>query len=113
MGLRLCEVIYRDGGHDDSIQFRSVAGKSESNQDIVRITLVRHGGIQSEKKPSVLIVANWHGDERISRQFALNLIEYFRTERGAQQSAEPSALDDFDIHIVPVANPDGFQSNTW
>uniref|UniRef100_UPI00398E4483 carboxypeptidase D isoform X2 n=1 Tax=Pristiophorus japonicus TaxID=55135 RepID=UPI00398E4483 len=63
-------------------------------------------GLPSPGKPKFKYVGNMHGDETVSRQVLLYLIQYLLRGRDPRVDR---LLDATDIYILPSMNPDGFE----
>merc|ERR1719273_1573731 len=78
-------------------------GESFEHRDIL---VAKIGFAKPFKKPSIFIEAGIHAREWISPAtatfFLRSLVEY-------QDNATTSLLNDFDVYILPVANPDGYE----
>ncbi|XP_072518640.1 carboxypeptidase D, b [Salminus brasiliensis] len=62
-------------------------------------------------KPRFKYVGNMHGDETVSRQVLVYLIEYLLSHYGAEPRVT-ELVDSTDISIMPSMNPDGFEKAT-
>jgi hypothetical protein len=60
-----------------------------------------------EKKPTLMITAATHGDELITTEVLMNLIDQLIAGDG-QNERYSSILQNHDLYFVPVVNPDGF-----
>ena len=63
---------------------------------------------EDENEPNFLLVSCHHAREIVTPVIALYAIEQFTTEYGNDPSIT-SAVDDYEIWIVPVWNPDGYE----
>ncbi|XP_062872508.1 carboxypeptidase D [Trichomycterus rosablanca] len=61
-------------------------------------------------KPKFKYVGNMHGDETISRQVLIYLIEHLLTTYGDDQRVT-GLVNNTDIYIMPSMNPDGFEKS--
>ncbi|KAG7321908.1 hypothetical protein KOW79_014766 [Hemibagrus wyckioides] len=61
-------------------------------------------------KPKFKYVGNMHGDETISRQVLVYLIEYLLGRYGENQRVM-ELVNNTDIYIMPSMNPDGFEKS--
>lgn len=59
-------------------------------------------------RPQFKYVGNMHGDETVSRQVLIYLLQYLLENYGRDQRVT-SLINTTDIYIVPSLNPDGFQ----
>jgi hypothetical protein len=81
---------------DLGIKLRSI-GTTYENREIWMISLIVKDG---KKKSAIWIVCAVHAREWISPSFCLYAID---------ESIKNSLLKNFDVFIVPVANPDGYE----
>lgn len=83
--------------------------RSPANRKIMVIKLSNNASV-SEPEPTLLFDFNIHGDEKISAEVALcfinNLIDGYDVDTETKE-----LLDNNEIFIIPVLNPDGFVSN--
>ena len=82
-----------------------VIGKSVENRDIVALKFSDNVNVD-EKEPEMLLVFEIHGGEDLSEQFGIRLARSFCLNY-ATNSQIAAALDNNEIWIVPIANPDG------
>ncbi|TNN49427.1 Beta-crystallin A3 [Liparis tanakae] len=61
-------------------------------------------------KPKFKYVGNMHGDETVSRQVLVYVLEYLLTGYGAEPRAT-ELVDTTDVYIMPSMNPDGFEKS--
>ncbi|XP_071039016.1 carboxypeptidase D [Parasteatoda tepidariorum] len=59
-------------------------------------------------KPMFKYVANIHGNEAVGRELLLNLAQYLLENYGKDERVT-KIVDSIDIHLLPSANPDGFE----
>ena len=87
----------------------SVLGYSEFGQSIPLLKISKKSQL---KKKSVLIVGNLHAREFYSSKFVLKFCDEFlyslTSQAGIYESAN-SIIDEYDLFIIPVANPDGLK----
>ncbi len=62
-------------------------------------------------KPKFKYVGNMHGDETVSRQVLIYLLEDL-LEKYGEQPRVTELVDSTDIYIMPSMNPDGFEKST-
>ncbi|XP_070761493.1 carboxypeptidase D [Enoplosus armatus] len=72
----------------------------------MRIT--KDPNIDTPGKPKFKYVGNMHGDETVSRQVLMYLVEYLLTEYGEEPHIT-ELVNTTDIYIMPSMNPDGFE----
>uniref|UniRef100_A0A8C2Z2K4 Carboxypeptidase D n=1 Tax=Cyclopterus lumpus TaxID=8103 RepID=A0A8C2Z2K4_CYCLU len=73
---------------------------------VMRITKDPNG--DTPGKPKFKYVGNMHGDETVSRQVLVYVVEYLLTKYG-EESRITELVDTTDIYIMPSMNPDGFE----
>lgn len=64
-----------------------------------------------EDETSIRILANTHGDEKISGEIALKLFEYL-VDNYDSSSTVQNIIDNNEIWIIPVVNPDGMENDS-
>lgn len=72
----------------------------------MRVTL--DPGVDVPGKPRFKYVGNMHGDEALSRQVLMYLIEYLLTQYD-RDARVTELVNRTDIYIMPSMNPDGFE----
>lgn len=63
----------------------------------------------SEQKPGIIFLGGHHAREHISVEMALGLIEYLLTNYNSKNQKVTSLIQNREIHVVPVVNPDGVE----
>jgi len=67
----------------------------------------------SEAEPEVRISSTMHGDEVVPMVQALNLVHYLTDNYGVAGFEDVTNLvDNYEIHIMPLHNPDGYVAGT-
>ncbi|MEQ2217090.1 hypothetical protein XENOCAPTIV_015592, partial [Xenoophorus captivus] len=61
-------------------------------------------------KPKFKYVGNMHGDETVSRQVLVYLVEYLLSKYG-EEARITELVNSTDIYIMPSMNPDGFEKS--
>lgn len=86
----------------------SSVGRSVEGRElwVMRITTDPHA--DAPGKPKFKYVGNMHGDETVSRQVLVYLVEYLLTKYGEEPRVTELA-NTTDIYIMPSMNPDGFE----
>ncbi|KAM8905520.1 carboxypeptidase D [Spinachia spinachia] len=86
----------------------SSVGRSVQGRElwVMRITEDPHR--DAPGKPKFKYVGNMHGDEAVSRQVLVYLVEYLLTHYG-EEPRVTALVDTTDIYIMPSMNPDGFE----
>ncbi|XP_076836499.1 carboxypeptidase D, b isoform X2 [Brachyhypopomus gauderio] len=83
-------------------------GKSVEGRELWVMRVTTHPITDVPGKPRVRYVGNMHGDEAVSRQVLVYLIEHLLTQYGTDPRV--TALVNYtDIYIMPSMNPDGFE----
>ncbi|KAL6471136.1 hypothetical protein MHYP_G00197860 [Metynnis hypsauchen] len=83
-------------------------GKSVEDRElwVMRITTEPRADVPG--KPKFKYVGNMHGDETVSRQVLVYLIEHLLARYGEDQRVT-ELVNNTDIYIMPSMNPDGFE----
>jgi len=83
-------------------------GKSVQGRDLWVMVVSSSPWKHLKGRPDVKYVANIHGNEAVSREMALHLIEYLAV--GYKENDYVRwLLDNTRVHIMPSLNPDGFE----
>ncbi|XP_078080962.1 carboxypeptidase D-like [Mustelus asterias] len=85
-------------------------GRSFQNRSLWVMEISTAPGRDSPGKPKFKYVGNMHGDETVSRQVLVYLIQYLLEGYGRDQRVE-RLLNGTDIYIMPSMNPDGFEKS--
>jgi g-D-glutamyl-meso-diaminopimelate peptidase len=83
-------------------------GKSEFGLDLTTLRL----GKGKQKENALFLVGNIHGREDYSSKFLMKFLNLFLLSLDGEESPYKNAhkwLEDADIYIMPVANPDGLK----
>jgi hypothetical protein len=73
----------------------------------IRVIQISDNVSQEEAEPEFKYVANIHGDETTSMEMSMRLVELLLTSYGSDPLLT-AMVDETDIHILPVLNPDGY-----
>ncbi|XP_052472781.1 carboxypeptidase D [Carassius gibelio] len=86
-------------------------GRSVESRElwVMRITKDPHDD-DIPGKPKFKYVGNMHGDETVSRQVLIYLLEYLLDKYG-EDPRVTELLDSTDVYIMPSMNPDGFEKS--
>lgn len=86
----------------------SSVGRSVEGRElwVMRITLDPEK--DSPGRPRFKYVGNMHGDETVSRQVLVYLVEYLLSRYG-EEPRVTKLVNSTDIYIMPSMNPDGFE----
>jgi len=83
-------------------------GHSIQNRPMMAMKLTNEKLGKKDGKPQVLIVATHHAREWVATEMSMRLIKYLTTNYGSDARVT-DLLDNVEIWIVPVGNPDGYQ----
>nr|XP_046244867.1 carboxypeptidase D [Scatophagus argus] len=89
----------------------SSIGRSVEGRELWVMRITKDPEVDSPGKPKFKYVGNMHGDETVSRQVLVYLVEYLLS----QYEEEPrisELVNNTDIYIMPSMNPDGFEKST-
>jgi hypothetical protein len=81
-------------------------GDSEQNRPIWALNISDNVGVE-EDEPEFKYISTMHGDEWTGNEMLLYLIDELLTNYGTDPQIT-NLIDELDIWIVPVMNPDGF-----
>ena len=84
------------------------AGKSVQGRELWYMQITDKPNIIEDGEPMFKYVGNMHGDEVISRQVLLYLIEYLCENYNTDPRIK-KLVDSTNIFILPSMNPDGFE----
>ncbi|QUH00829.1 zinc carboxypeptidase [Saccharopolyspora erythraea] len=90
--------------HGD-IAVRSSVGKSHEGRDIPMLK-ISDNAAQDEDEPEVLFNCNQHAREHLTTEMCLRIVNRF-TDGYASDPAVKEVVDNREIWVVPVTNPDG------
>lgn len=89
----------------------STVGQSVEGRQLWVMRITRDPDRKSLGKPKFKYVGNMHGDETVSRQVLVYLVEYLLTKYGEEERIT-ELVNSTDIYIMPSMNPDGFEKST-
>ena len=93
-----------------SITQLSSIGKSEQGRDIWCLRISDHPQTR-EAEPSMAYLSTFHGSEPVGTEMSLNFINHLLTNYGTNGRIT-QLVDNVDLSIVPLLNPDGFVAGT-
>lgn len=85
-------------------------GKSVQGRELWAIRITQDPEVDSPGKPKFKYVGNMHGDETVSRQVLVYLVDYLLT-RYEEDPRVAQLVNSTDIYIMPSMNPDGFEKS--
>lgn len=88
----------------------SSIGKSVEGRELWVMRISSQPRAEVPGKPGFKYVGNMHGDETVSRQVLIYLIELLLTRYGEDQRVT-ELVNTTDIYIMPSMNPDGFEKS--
>lgn len=88
----------------------STVGQSVEGRQLWVMRITRDPDRESPRKPKFKYVGNMHGDETVSRQVLVYLVEYLLTKYGEEKRIA-ELVNSTDIYIMPSMNPDGFEKS--
>jgi len=93
-----------------AITKRVFLGQSVQGRDMWALCISDNVNVQ-EDEPEVCYISTMHGDEPVGTESLLNLIMLLTTSYGAD-SRITNIVNNVELWIVPVMNPDGYMSAT-
>lgn len=88
----------------------SSIGQSVEGRELWVMRITKEPNIDTPGKPRFKYVGNMHGDETVSRQVLVYLVEYLLTKYG-EDPRITQLVNNTDIYIMPSMNPDGFEKS--
>ncbi|KAG2459522.1 CBPD Carboxypeptidase, partial [Polypterus senegalus] len=88
----------------------SSVGQSAQGRELWVMQITRDPNTEQPDKPKFKYVGNMHGDETVSRQVLVYLIEYLLDSYGEVERVS-RILNTTDVYIMPSMNPDGFEKS--
>lgn len=86
----------------------SSIGQSVEGRELWAIRITQDPEVDSPGKPKFKYVGNMHGDETVSRQVLMYLVDYLLA-RYEEEPRVAELVNSTDIYILPSMNPDGFE----
>ncbi|KAJ7995758.1 hypothetical protein DPEC_G00247910 [Dallia pectoralis] len=86
----------------------SSIGRSVQGRELWVMRITKDPDIEVPGKPRCKYVGNMHGDETVSRQILIYLVEYLLTSYG-EDTRITDLVTSTDMYIMPSMNPDGFE----
>ncbi|KAL3057288.1 hypothetical protein OYC64_007716 [Pagothenia borchgrevinki] len=88
----------------------SSVGESVGGRELWVMRITKDPSRDTPGRPKFKYVGNMHGDETVSRQVLVYLVEYLLAEYG-EEPRITELVDTTDIYIMPSMNPDGFEKS--
>ncbi|XP_033832557.1 carboxypeptidase D [Periophthalmus magnuspinnatus] len=88
----------------------SSIGQSVQGRELWVMRITKDPNMDTPGLPKFKYVGNMHGDETVSRQVLVYLIEYLLANYGEEQRVS-ELVNTTDIYIMPSMNPDGFEKS--
>lgn len=89
----------------------SSIGQSVDGRKLWVMRITKDPNVDSPGKPKFKYVGNMHGDETVSRQVLVYLVDYLLTKYDVEPRIS-ELVNNTDIYIMPSMNPDGFERST-
>ncbi|XP_057694558.1 carboxypeptidase D [Corythoichthys intestinalis] len=86
----------------------SSIGQSVQGRELWVMRITKDPHIEAPGKPKFKYIGNMHGDETVSRQVLVYLVEYLLTKY-EEETRIAALVNTTDIYIMPSMNPDGFE----
>uniref|UniRef100_A0A3Q1G7H1 Carboxypeptidase D, a n=1 Tax=Acanthochromis polyacanthus TaxID=80966 RepID=A0A3Q1G7H1_9TELE len=88
----------------------SSIGQSVEGRELWVMRITEDPNRDTPGKPKFKYVGNMHGDETVSRQVLVYLVEYLLSKYG-EEPRITELVNTTDIYIMPSMNPDGFEKS--
>lgn len=88
----------------------SSIGQSVEGRELWVMRITKDPNMDTPGKPRFKYVGNMHGDETVSRQVLVYLIEHLLTKY-EEDTRISELVNTTDIYIMPSMNPDGFEKS--
>ncbi|KAM7399419.1 hypothetical protein PAMP_018692 [Pampus punctatissimus] len=88
----------------------SSIGQSVEGRELWVMRITKDPNTDTPGKPRFKYVGNMHGDETVSRQVLVYLVEYLLAKYG-EEPRITELVNTTDIYIMPSMNPDGFEKS--
>ncbi|XP_070684759.1 carboxypeptidase D [Pempheris klunzingeri] len=89
----------------------SSIGQSVEGRELWVMRITKDPNTDTPGKPKFKYVGNMHGDETVSRQVLVYLVEHLLTKYG-EEPRITELVNTTDIYIMPSMNPDGFEKSS-
>lgn len=89
----------------------SSVGRSVEGRELWVMRITKDPNMDTPGKPRFKYIGNMHGDETVSRQVLVYLVEHLLAGYG-EEARITELVNTTDIYIMPSMNPDGFEKST-
>jgi len=86
-------------------------GKTHEGRDIWFVKISDNVETEEEDEPGILLLGGHHGDEKIGFEILIFFIKYI-LENYTSEDRVRQAIDNTEIYMIPMINPDGVEANT-
>jgi len=97
--------------HYPAITSLETVGYSQSGNHVIKALVISDNPGTDEGEPAVRLTGGIHGNEKMSIELMIRLIEYL-TSNYETDTAVKNLVDSRYICIIPVLNPDGLEANS-
>lgn len=109
---QLGQILLDTENAHPAIAKRGTLGTSVQGRELWTLTISDNVNGAEEAEPEVRISANIHGNEKISMELSLYLIDYLVTNYGVAGHEDVTNLvDNYHLLFLPLHNPDGHVAN--
>ncbi len=109
------DVIYSEWAvrYPHLVELRIVRDSQDTEEShTIPALVLSDKSVMAESEPRIQLVGAMHGNEELSTEILVVLVEYLLSEYCSGNPSIKSLLDNTELHILPVANPDGFRSGS-
>jgi hypothetical protein len=106
---QVCSTMYAININYPSITKLETLGYSAGNRLILGMKVTDNPLIE-EPEPEIRLVGTHHGDEKISTEITLSFLKYL-VENYANSQQVATLVDNREIWVIPILNPDGHVAN--
>ncbi|KAK7882086.1 hypothetical protein WMY93_028260 [Mugilogobius chulae] len=106
--VELTDLLHSLSQNYSLITNLSSIGQSVQGRELWVIRITKDPNTDTPGLPKFKYVGNMHGDETVSRQVLVYLIQYLLANYGKEQRVT-ELVNTTDIYILPSMNPDGFE----